>query len=78
MIWKFVTQFFFFRILSSVIDSSKDSEILTEIISSTEGSIIKHMKLHVPRILKALELLTVKGMIESIRHIYFIDLFLFT
>lgn len=77
MIWKFVTHFFF-RILSSVIDSSKDSEILTEIISSTEGSIIKHMKLHVHRILKALELLTVKGMIESIRHIYFIDLFLFT
>lgn len=61
-----------------MIDSSKDSEILTEIISSTEGSIIKHMKLHVHRILKALELLTVKGMIESIRHIYFIDLFLFT
>jgi len=41
--------------LSSEIESSGDSEILNGIISSTEGSIIKYMELHVHRI-KSIEI----------------------
>lgn len=60
-----------------MIDFFKDSEILIEIILSIEGLIIKYMKLYVFCILKVLELLIVKGIIESICYIYFSDLFLF-